>query len=107
MKKRVMLREIASARSGDKGNISNISVWPYDPRHYEDIRVGLTPEVVKAAYPDLIRGTVERYDMEGLCGFNFVLRDALEGGVSSSLGLDMHGKSFSFLMLALTVEVEA
>jgi hypothetical protein len=101
-----MLREIAAARSGDKGNISNISVWPYDRRHYSAIADAITPEAVKAAFPALIRGKVERYDLESLGGFNFVLHDALEGGVSASLGLDAHGKSFSFLILSLVLDIE-
>jgi len=46
-----------------------------------------------------------RYEIPGLHGLNFVMQDALEGGVNASLNLDLHGKSFSFLMLALDVEV--
>ena len=103
---KVQLREIAAARSGDKGNISNISVWPYERRHYDVLKRVLTPEKVKSAFPDLIKGDVVRYDLDKLAGFNFVLEDALEGGVSSSLNLDAHGKSFSFLMLSLEVEID-
>ncbi|NPT37750.1 AtuA-related protein [Paraburkholderia xenovorans] len=105
MKRTVLLREIASARTGDKGNVSCVSVWPYDPKHYEDIKASLTPERVAAAYPDLFRGAVERFEVPALHGFNFVLHDALEGGVNASLNLDFHGKSFSFLLLDLPVEV--
>jgi hypothetical protein len=104
--KTVQLREIAAARSGDKGNISNISVWPYERRHYEALKKSLTAERVKSAFPRLIRGEVERYELDKLGGFNFVLHDALEGGVSSSLNLDAHGKSFSFLLLSMDVEIE-
>jgi hypothetical protein len=107
MKKTVPLREVASARTGDKGNVSCISVWPYDPKHYDDIKASLTAERVSAAYPDLFRGEVKRYEIPALHGFNFVILDALEGGVNASLNLDFHGKSFSFLLLALTVEVTA
>ena len=99
------LREVASARTGDKGDIACISVWVYDPRDYDDVKASLTAERVAAAYPTLWRGTVRRYEVPGLHGLNFVLHDALEGGVNASLNLDLHGKSFSFLMLALDVEV--
>jgi hypothetical protein len=105
MKHTVLLRQVASARAGDKRNTSSISVWPYDPRHYDDIKASLTAERVKAAFPQLITGEVERYELDELKGLNFVLRGALEGGVNSSLNLDAHGKSFSFLLLSLPVEV--
>jgi hypothetical protein len=101
----VPLREIAAARAGDKGDIACISVWVYDPRDYEDVKASLTVERVAAAYPALWRGPIERYEVPGLHGLNFVLHDALEGGVNASLNLDLHGKSWSFLLLALDVEV--
>jgi nitroreductase len=106
VKKRVQLREIAAARSGDKGNTSNISIWPYDASHYEQLKPRLTADFVKNAFRHLFRGKVERYDLDALGGFNFVLHDALEGGVSRSLNLDSHGKSFSFLLLSLEVEID-
>jgi len=103
---RVQLRTIAHARAGDKGNTSNISLWVYDPVHYEAVKKQVTPEAVKAAYPDLIRGPVERYELPALKGFNFVLHDALEGGVNTSLNLDSHGKSWSFLLLAMEMDLD-
>jgi hypothetical protein len=104
-RRKVPLREVASARTGDKGDIACISVWVYDPRDYEDVKASLTAERVAAAYPALWRGRVERHELPQLYGLNFVMHDALEGGVNASLNLDMHGKSFSFLLLALDVEV--
>ena len=101
----VPLREVASARTGDKGDIACISVWAYEARDYEDLKASLTAERVAAAYPALWRGRVERHEIPHLHGLNFVLHDALEGGVNASLNLDAHGKSFSFLLLALDVEV--
>ncbi len=101
----IPLREIAHARAGDKGNLSSISVWVTEPRYFEQVKAQLTPERIKAAYPSLIRGLVERYELDRLCGLNFVLHDAIEGGVNSSLNLDSHGKSWSFLILALEVEL--
>ncbi len=103
---RVPLREVASARAGDKGDISCISVWVYDPRDYEAVKAGLSAARVAAAWPALCRGRVERFELPGLHGLHFVLHAALEGGVNASLNLDLHGKSFSYLMLALEVDVE-
>lgn len=105
MTRTVSLREIAHARSGDKGNISNISVWVYDPQHYPALKAQLTADALKKAYPGLFRGTIERYELDHLHGLNFVLHSAIEGGVNTSLNLDSHGKSWSFLILALELDL--
>ena len=101
---RLIVRDIAHARAGDKGNTSNINVWAYDPADFEELKRNLTAERIKQAFPDLIRGKVERYVIEHLHGLNFVLHDALEGGVNRSLNLDLHGKSWSYLILGLELE---
>lgn len=105
MTRRIKLHEIAHARAGDKGNTSNVSVWVYDPGDYALVKEQLTVDRIKAAYPELIRGRVLRYALDHLHGLNFVMSDALEGGVNTSLGLDSHGKSWSFLVLDLDIEV--
>lgn len=97
-------RDVAHARAGDKGNTSNVSVWAFDAADYPLLKASLTPERIKAAFPELIRGPVERYEVAHLHGLNFVLHDALEGGVNASLNLDSHGKSWSYLILALPIE---
>jgi hypothetical protein len=99
------LHEIAHARAGDKGNISSVSVWAYDPADYPLIKEQLTAERVRDAFPRLFRGDVVRYELDHLHGLNFVMQEALEGGVNTSLGLDSHGKSWSFLLLGLEIEV--
>lgn len=103
--RKVKLHEIAHARAGDKGNTSNISVWAYDAGDYLLIKEQLTAERIKTTFPGLIRGDVTRYELEHLHGLNFVLGEALEGGVNTSLGLDSHGKSWSFLILGLEIEL--
>lgn len=105
VKRKVRLHEIAHARAGDKGNTSNISVWVYDPGDYPLLKAELTAERIKAAFPKLIQGKVTRYALDHLHGLNFVLEDALEGGVNTSLGLDSHGKSWSFLVLGLEIDM--
>jgi hypothetical protein len=106
MRRRAKLWEIAHARAGDKGNISCVSVWVDEPRFYEQVKAQLTAERVKAAFPRLVGGAVERYELDHLHGLNFVLHDALEGGVNTSLNLDSHGKSWSFLLLDLELEID-
>jgi hypothetical protein len=101
----VLLHQIAHARAGDKGNTSSISVWALDPGDYPMIKEQLTAGRVKASFSRLIRGPVLRYELDHLHGLNFVLNDALEGGVNTSLGLDSHGKSWSYLILGLEVEL--
>jgi hypothetical protein len=106
MKRRVRLHDIAHARAGDKGNISCVSVWVDEPRFYEPVKQQLTVERLKAAFPRLIGGAVERYELTPLHGLNFVLHEALEGGVNTSLNLDSHGKSWSYLLLGLDIEID-
>jgi hypothetical protein len=101
---RVLVRDIAHARAGDKGDISSINVWAYDAADFERLKRNLTAERIKREFPDLVRGKVERYVIEHLHGLNFVLREALEGGVNASLNLDSHGKSWSYLLLGLPLE---
>jgi hypothetical protein len=98
------VRDIAHARAGDKGNTSNVNVWAFDPKDYDLLKRTLTPERIKRAFPGLIHGSVERYELPHLGGLNFVLHDALEGGVNSSLNLDSHGKSWSYLLLGLPLD---
>lgn len=96
--------DIAHARAGDKGNTSNVSVWAYDPKDYPLLKRQLTADRIKRAFPKLFTGPVTRYEMDALHGLNFVLLDALEGGVNTSLNLDSHGKSFRYLILGLPIE---
>ena len=104
---RVLVRDIAHARAGDKGNTSNVSVWVYDPADFDLLKRTVTAERIKREFPGLIRGEVTRYIVDHLHGINLVMRDALEGGVNASLNLDSHGKSWSYLILGLTLGGEA
>lgn len=101
------LRELAHSRTGDKGNTLNISVICYDARHYGHLRAVLTPELVNAHLADVVRGDVVRYELPGIAAFNFVLGNALGGGVTRSLALDAHGKSLSSALMDLDVEAPA
>jgi hypothetical protein len=100
------LRELAHARSGDKGDVSNISVIAYDTAGYERVRAVLTPERVKRHLGGIVRGEVRRYELPGLLALNFVLNGALGGGVTRSLALDAHGKCLSGLLLELDLTPE-
>lgn len=97
------LRELAHARAGDKGNVSNISVIAYDPADYAHLVEHVTAARVKAHLADIVQGEVERYELPGLGALNFVLHESLAGGVTRSLSLDPHGKSLSSSLLELEV----
>ncbi|WP_417513318.1 hypothetical protein [Minwuia sp.] len=101
MSRTIPLREIAHARAGDKGNTSNISVWVNDPADYDLVRTQVTAEAVKAHFGDQVKGTVTRHELPNLHGLNFVMTDALDGGVNGSLNLDGHGKSWSAILLEI------
>jgi hypothetical protein len=98
------LRQLAHSRTGDKGNTSSISVIAYDERDYPLLFENVTPERVKAHFGDLVAGEVTRYEIPSLGALNFVLRQALGGGVTRSLALDAHGKSLSSALLDLDIE---
>lgn len=93
------LRSVAYSRSGDKGDVSNICVFPHDDRDFEWLREVLTAELVTKTFGDLVAGDVTRYEIPVNCCLNFVLTRALSGGVSKSLRVDPHGKSYQSLIL--------
>ena len=95
----MILREIAYARSGDKGDISNITVLPHDRSGYEFLCRELTVDLVARHFSGLVGGPVERFELPGTGALNFVMYGALDGGVSASLKSDPHGKSYQSLML--------
>lgn len=100
------LHQIANARSGDKGNRLNIALVCRDPKDYVALAQQVTAERVAAHFASRKPSKVVRYELPKLAAFNFVLDDVLEGGVNSSLGLDGHGKSLSFLLLDMGIEID-
>ena len=97
------LRELAHSRTGDKGNTANVSVIAFDPANFERLRQHVTAERVKAHFAGIVRGDVVRYELPKIAALNFVMADALGGGVTRSLALDMHGKSLSSALLELDI----
>ena len=97
------LHDIAHSRTGDKGNTANISLIVYDMEHYPLIEKYVTADTVKAFFADIVKGEVVRYDLPQLGAFNFVMKEALGGGVTRTLALDIHGKSFSGGLLTMTI----
>lgn len=97
------LREIAHSRTGDKGNTSNISVIAYKPEDFDFIKQHVTAERVKEHFAEIVQGEVVRYEMPNVGALNFVMYQALGGGVTRTLALDIHGKSLSSAMMNLEI----
>ena len=97
------LRDIAHARSGDKGDISNISVIAYRMEDFALLRQTVTQEAVKDRLDGIARGEIVRHELPALGALNFVLQRALGGGVTRSLALDAHGKCLAPLLLDLEI----
>ena len=97
------LYELAHSRTGDKGNISNVSLIAYDPADYERLKEKVTPERVKEHFKGMVKGEVVRYELPNICALNFVMQAALGGGVTRSLSVDMHGKGFSSYLLDMEI----
>jgi hypothetical protein len=103
---RKKLREIAHARSGDKGDILSISLIPYDEKDFELLKEKVTIDKVKEQFKGIVKGEVERFELENLKAFNFVLYEALDGGVTQSLRIDKHGKTLCFLLLDMEIDMD-
>lgn len=107
MIKTMPLYKLAHARTGDKGNRSNISVIAYRPEDFSVLQRELTEEKIKSHFCFRNPSTVKRYELPNLMAFNFVIDDVLDGGVNLSLNLDSHGKSLSYWLLALEINIDA
>jgi hypothetical protein len=104
---RVPLHRIAHARSGDKGDASNVGLIARSPALYEVIEREVTVERVAAHFREVCRGGVERFAVPNLLALNFLLHDSLGGGGTLSLLTDAQGKTHGQGLLAMEVEVPA
>jgi hypothetical protein len=104
---RVPLIALAYGRSGDKGDIANISVIARRAEFVDFIRAGATADAVRNYMEHFVRGDVERFEWPGLMGFNFLLHRALGGGGVASLRHDPQGKSYAQILLDLKIAVPA
>jgi hypothetical protein len=95
----VPLHAVAHGRAGDKGNRSNISLIPYLADAYPYLLEQVTPARVMEVFRHKGASDVVRYDLPNVTAMNFVIDNALEGGVNSALTQDLHGKTLSFMLL--------
>lgn len=97
------LYDIAHSRAGDKGNISTLSLIPYNENDYEMLCQEVTVEKVKTHLHGIVAGEIIRYEMPNISSLLFVCQDALAGGVTTSLRMDTHGKALSYKLLDMEI----
>jgi len=102
---KLQLRYVAQARSGDKGNTCDLGLFAKTAEMYEVFKKEVTAEKVKEHFSPLVKGDVDRYEVDSIFGLKFVLEDALGGGAPSSLRTDNLGKSFGSNLLRMEIEV--
>jgi hypothetical protein len=88
MNERRQLRDIAIVRGGDKGDDCHVVIVAQDTAAFDAIWAQVTPDVVKSFLVDEVKGDVERYALPNIDGINFVLRNALGGGLARNWVLD-------------------
>jgi hypothetical protein len=103
--RQVPLYRLAHSRSGDKGDISNLSLIAWDAACYAVIESHVSAERVRDWFAYRQPCAVTRYLLPTLHAMNFVLEGVLDGGVNDALNLDAHGKSLSFHLLDMPVPV--
>lgn len=101
---KIRLLDIAHARSGDKGNHCNIGLIAKDDKDYELIKKQVTAEKVKEYFSSFNPSEVIRYELPNIGALNFLLKDSLAGGATTSLRIDSQGKTLAAALLGMFVE---
>ena len=104
--KKVQLKELAYARSGDKGDVCNVGIMAKTKNVYEFLLEALTQEKIKAYYKGMVKGDVEIYPLPNIDSLQIVLRQSLGGGATCTLRFDQTGKSMGPVLLGMMIEVD-
>lgn len=102
----IQLRRFCMARSGDKGNAVDISLFAPTRAIYEVLRESITAERVNAFFSCMASGPTQRYEVPNLMALKFVVQGALGGGAAGSLRSDNLGKAYGANLLHLEVEMD-
>ena len=100
---KIPLIRLAHARSGDKGDCSNVAIFARDPAFVPVLRRELTASRMAKHFRLLAGGPVHRYEAPGLHAFNFVIENALGGGGMASSRIDPQGKAFGQMALEMMI----
>ena len=103
---KVYLSEFAFARSGDKGDVSNIGIMAKTEGIYKYLLEELTPQRIKEHFRGMVKGNVEVYPLPNLQSLEVILRQALGGGATCTLRFDQTGKSMGQALLHMEMEVD-
>ncbi|WP_019392185.1 hypothetical protein [Priestia filamentosa] len=99
------LYDIAHSRAGDKGNTLMLSLIPYNEQDYQLLCEKITAEKVKKHLEGIVEGKIIRYELPNISALQFVCYNAMGGGVTTSLSIDTHGKSLSYALLEMKVDM--
>ena len=102
---KVKLREVAHARTGEKGDIVNLSVIAYREDDYALIEKQVTVASVRELYGPITKGEIRRYEVPGIGALNFVIEGALGGGRTRNIAFEESGKALSSLILTIPIQV--
>jgi hypothetical protein len=100
------LYDIAHSRAGDKGNTLTLSLIAYRDEDYALLVREVTVQRVKDHFKEIVKGEIVRYDLPNISALLFVCNEALNGGVTTSMVMDAHGKTLSYALLQLDICVE-
>lgn len=106
MMKKTLLKELAFARSGDKGDVSNIGIMAKNKDIFNFLINAITPENIKEHFKGMIKGDVEIYPMPNIDSLEIVLRQSLGGGATCTLRFDQTGKSMCSALQRMELEVD-
>jgi hypothetical protein len=102
---KIKLYDMAHSRAGDKGNTLTLSLIPYNADDYPRLVEYVTVERVRDHLNAIVAGEITRYELPNLPALQFVCQQALTGGVTTSLTMDTHGKSLSYALLEMWIDV--
>tara|TARA_Y100000590_G_C15681344_1_gene999926 strand:+ start:135 stop:476 length:342 start_codon:yes stop_codon:yes gene_type:complete len=102
---KIKLGKVANSRSGDKGRNSNVGLLFKSQKIYNWAKKYITSEVIKMHFTSIIKGDVQRYEMDNIMALNFVLGDSLGGGGSESLINDAQGKTHGQALLLMEIDI--
>lgn len=103
---KILLKELAFARSGDKGDVSNIGIMAKSKNAYDFLLKAITPEKIKAHFKGMVKGDVEVYPMPNIQSLEIVLRKSLGGGATCTLRFDQTGKSMCSALQRMELDVD-
>ena len=104
--KKMLLRDLAWARSGDKGDISDLGLMAFNEKNYEILKREITPESIKGFFKDVVKGDVKVYRMDNILAIKVVMHNALGGGATKTLRWDETGKAMATAILRMEVNAE-